>query len=141
MLEILDKVFWFTTEFGLIREAGGIRMLGSGLIAAPSESRSCLQSAHVRRRSFQVQRILEISIEREHAPYELFVLENLQQIETLLCGMEEALHIQYGLNWSGWEQRADCEGIQERERLAARKLSRLVTVGRVPDGTGLWPSS
>ena len=35
--ERLFRLFWFTVEFGLIREAGGLKAFGAGIISSPEE--------------------------------------------------------------------------------------------------------
>src|SRR5271163_5372538 len=37
-LEKMGRLFWFTVEFGVIRQKGGIRLYGSGLISSQGES-------------------------------------------------------------------------------------------------------
>ena len=40
--ERLARLFWFTVEFGLIREDGELKVYGSGLISSPGESKHAL---------------------------------------------------------------------------------------------------
>jgi len=37
-LERMGRLFWFTVEFGVIRQKGGYRLYGSGLISSQGES-------------------------------------------------------------------------------------------------------
>jgi len=41
-LERLTRLFWFTVEFGLVREAGQVRIYGSGLISSASDAANAL---------------------------------------------------------------------------------------------------
>ncbi|MEO0991349.1 MAG: phenylalanine 4-monooxygenase [Pseudomonadota bacterium] len=43
-LERLFRLFWFTVEFGLIREDGALRIFGAGICSSPSEARHALSS-------------------------------------------------------------------------------------------------
>ncbi len=43
-LERMGRLFWFTVEFGVIRQGGRIKLYGSGLISSHGESNYVLQS-------------------------------------------------------------------------------------------------
>jgi phenylalanine-4-hydroxylase len=43
-LERMGRLFWFTVEFGVIRQAGKIRLYGSGLISSHGESNYVIQA-------------------------------------------------------------------------------------------------
>ena len=45
-LERMGRLFWFTVEFGVIRQAGRIRLYGSGLISSHGESNHVIQAAN-----------------------------------------------------------------------------------------------
>jgi len=50
----LIRLYWFTVEFGLTREAGTLKALGSGLVSSPGELRASLTDDRVERRAFDV---------------------------------------------------------------------------------------
>ena len=55
-VEMLSRLYWYTIEFGLIRDerAGGqIRAYGAGLLSSPGELAYCVQSAAPRRQDLQ----------------------------------------------------------------------------------------
>lgn len=82
--EHLTRVFWFTIEFGLIRENGSVRLLGAGLVSSPDESRSALDSANVSRLPFDAEMVADTPFVIDEFQDQLFVLENLSQIEEWL---------------------------------------------------------
>src|SRR3546814_5709440 len=41
-LKYLGRLYWYTVEFGLIEEAGALRIYGSGIVSSFSESRFAL---------------------------------------------------------------------------------------------------
>jgi phenylalanine-4-hydroxylase len=79
-VERLARLFWFTVEFGLIREAGQVKIYGSGLISSPGESRHALESAKVDRRPFELDRVCDTSFEIDHFQPILYVLESFDQL-------------------------------------------------------------
>ena len=79
-VERLARLFWFTVEFGLIREGGRLKVYGSGLISSPGESRHSLESAEVERRPFDLDRVCDTSFEIDHYQPILYVLESFEQL-------------------------------------------------------------
>lgn len=78
--ERLARLFWFTVEFGLIREGGKLRLYGSGLISSPGESRHALSSSEVDRRPFDLDRVCNTSFEIDHFQPILYVLDSFTQL-------------------------------------------------------------
>ena len=78
--ERLARLFWFTVEFGLIREDGRLKVYGSGLISSPGESRHALNSDEVDRRPFDLQTVCDTSFEIDHYQPILYVLESFEQL-------------------------------------------------------------
>ena len=65
-IERLARLFWFTVEFGLIREKGKVKLYGSGLISSIGESFHALESDHVDRRPFDMDRVCDTPFEIDH---------------------------------------------------------------------------
>ncbi len=51
-LASIERVYWFTIEFGLIEEARGVRALGAGLASSIAELERALHAPAVERRAF-----------------------------------------------------------------------------------------
>lgn len=79
-VERLARLFWFTVEFGLIREGGKVKLYGSGLISSPSESRHALESSAVDRRPFDLDTVCNTTFEIDHFQPILYVLESFDQL-------------------------------------------------------------
>ena len=78
--ERLARLFWFTVEFGLIREGGRNRLYGSGLISSPGESKHALTSRDVDRRPFDLEAVCNTSFEIDHFQPILYVLDSFEQL-------------------------------------------------------------
>ena len=78
--ERLSRLFWFTVEFGLIREGGRNRLYGSGLISSPGESKHALTSKEVDRRPFDLEAVCNTSFEIDHFQPILYVLDSFEQL-------------------------------------------------------------
>lgn len=79
-IERLGRLFWFTVEFGLIREDGRLKIYGSGLVSSHGESRHALESAEVDRRPFDLERVCDTPFEIDHYQPILYVLESFEQL-------------------------------------------------------------
>jgi phenylalanine-4-hydroxylase len=81
----LTRLFWFSVEFGLIREAGELKLYGSGLISSPAEARHALEAAEVERREFDLDEICQTPFEIDHYQPLLFVLESFAQLRDAMA--------------------------------------------------------
>jgi phenylalanine-4-hydroxylase len=75
----MARLFWFTVEFGLIREQGEVRIYGSGLISSHGDAANAL-SAACERRPFSVDAVIAQSVEIDHLQNVLFVVESFDQL-------------------------------------------------------------
>lgn len=78
--ERLARLFWFTVEFGLIREGGRLKLYGSGLISSEGEGHHALESKEVDRRPFDLETVCNTSFEIDHYQPILYVLESFEQL-------------------------------------------------------------
>ncbi len=76
----LARLFWFTVEFGLIRENDRLKLYGSGLISSPGESKHALESPDVERRPFDLDTVCETGFEIDHYQPILYVLDSFEQL-------------------------------------------------------------
>jgi phenylalanine-4-hydroxylase len=75
----MARLFWFTVEFGLIREHGAIKVYGSGLISSASDAANAL-SGNCEQRPFDLPAVLEQDFEIDHLQNVLFVIESFDQL-------------------------------------------------------------
>lgn len=78
-VRMLTRLFWFTVEFGLIREGGEIKVYGSGLISSMADCVNALSPA-CDRRPFTLEAVLQQEFEIDHLQPVLFVIESHQQL-------------------------------------------------------------
>ena len=79
-IERLGRLFWFTVEFGLIREDGRTKLYGSGLISSLGESEHALHSKNVDRRDFDLDLVCDTPFEIDHYQPILYVLDSFEQL-------------------------------------------------------------
>jgi len=78
-VRMLTRLFWFTVEFGLIREDGEIKVYGSGLISSMADCMNAL-SPNCDRRPFTLEAVLQQEFEIDHLQPVLFVIDSHQQL-------------------------------------------------------------
>jgi phenylalanine-4-hydroxylase len=78
-LTAMARLFWFTVEFGLIREAGKVKVYGSGLISSHGDAMNALGPA-CDRRPFSLDAVLAQPFEIDHFQNVLFVIDSFDQL-------------------------------------------------------------
>jgi phenylalanine-4-hydroxylase len=58
-LKYLARLYWYTIEFGLVAEAGGIRAYGAGILSSPGELRHAIESPEPHRERFDLIRVMQ----------------------------------------------------------------------------------
>ncbi len=89
-LEKLGRLFWYTVEFGVIRERGGIKVYGSGLISSQQESTNVLKGK-VEVRPFDLDEVLETPVKVDQVHERLFAIESFEQIYEAMEQAERAV--------------------------------------------------
>jgi len=88
----LARFFWFTVEFGLVREAGEVRIYGSGLVSSSSDAANALGPRCVRR-PFDLQAIMDQPFEIDRLQDLLFVADSFAQVADALAQAEAVLDL------------------------------------------------
>lgn len=78
-LQQAARLFWFTVEFGLVREEGQIKVYGSGLISSAGDAENALGDK-CDRRPFDLDAVINQSFEIDRFQDVLFVIEDFEQL-------------------------------------------------------------
>ncbi len=76
----LERIYWFTVEFGLIMTPQGIRIYGNGIISSFAETRYSL-TEEVKKLPFDLEKMAEQEYDVWHMQPLLFVIESFPQLE------------------------------------------------------------
>lgn len=75
----MARLFWFTIEFGLVREDGEIKVYGSGLISSVADGANAL-GPKCDRRPFDLEAVLNQPFEIDHLQDVLFVIDSFDEL-------------------------------------------------------------
>ncbi len=78
-VEALARLFWFTVEFGLIRENGEARVYGSGLISSSSDAANALGPS-CQRLPFSLEGVTSQPFEIDRLQEVVFVIDSFDQL-------------------------------------------------------------
>ncbi len=80
-LERMGRLFWFTVEFGVIRQRGEVKVYGSGLISSHGEcSHVVARDSSVEIREFNLDEVLDHRISTSEMQPVLYAVESFEQI-------------------------------------------------------------
>jgi phenylalanine-4-hydroxylase len=112
----LGRLFWFTVEFGLIRESGRVKVYGSGLVSSHSESAYSLTGQWETKgrpapdktprdvpeyRPFDLDRVCETDFDIDHFQPIYYVLESFEQLRDAMNEYAEQVIGRAGLAAAG----------------------------------------
>ena len=79
-LQMLTRLYWYTVEFGLIRQKDGLRIYGSGIVSSKGESIHCLESDAPNRIGFDLERIMRTRYRIDTFQKTYFVIDSYEQL-------------------------------------------------------------
>jgi len=80
-LERMGRLFWFTVEFGVIREGGAVKVYGSGLVSSHGECTRVVQGGSgVQVRPFDLEQVLAEPVDTGAMQGVLYAIESFEQL-------------------------------------------------------------
>ena len=89
-IQLLSRIYWFTIEFGLIREEGKLKIYGAGILSSAGETKFSLSNKPIHY-PYEVRRILNQEYWKDKFQDKYFVIDSYEQLYQSLSGIEEAL--------------------------------------------------
>lgn len=75
----IERLYWYTIEFGLIQEAAGLRAYGAGLLSSFGEIQHCFTDA-VERVPFTLEEVFETPYDYSHMQPKLFIISSFADL-------------------------------------------------------------
>lgn len=79
-LHKLARLYWYTVEFGLIEEAGGLRIYGAGIVSSYGESVFALDDPSPNRLGFDLLRLMRTNYRIDDYQQAYFVISSLDHL-------------------------------------------------------------
>ncbi|HNP18550.1 MAG TPA: phenylalanine 4-monooxygenase [Fulvivirga sp.] len=90
-IELLSRIYWFTVEFGLIRENEALRIYGAGILSSAGETAYSLSSEPTHH-EFDVDKILETPFEKDSFQTCYFIIDSYQQLFDSIGEIQDKLN-------------------------------------------------
>ena len=79
-LTYLGRLYWYTVEFGLVREDGDLRIYGAGIVSSYSESRFALEDPSPNRIGFDLARVMRTEYRIDDFQQNYFVIPSFEEL-------------------------------------------------------------
>lgn len=91
IIKALARFFWFTIEFGLMKDdqGKGLKVYGSGLLSSHGEISHCIEDPSVQRFPIQLEWVINQSFEIDHYQPLLFVVDSFDHLFELVGQLED----------------------------------------------------
>jgi phenylalanine-4-hydroxylase len=90
-VELLSRLYWFTVEFGLIKEEGKLKIYGAGILSSIGESQYSVFDEKVPRYKFDVRHIMQTPYYKHDFQKQYFVIDSYEQLFNSVKQIEQIL--------------------------------------------------
>ncbi|MDI9639906.1 phenylalanine 4-monooxygenase [Kamptonema cortianum] len=89
IIKAMARFFWFTIEFGLMRDGDKLKAYGSGLLSSYGELQYCIESPEVQRYPIQLEWVVNQYFEIDHYQPLLFIVDSFDHLFSLVDELEQ----------------------------------------------------
>src|SRR5687767_3249925 len=89
IMKALARFFWFTIEFGLMRDRAALKVYGSGLLSSYGEIAHSIDSPDVQRYPIQLEWVVNQYFEIDHYQPLLFIVDSFDHLFELVGKLEQ----------------------------------------------------
>jgi phenylalanine-4-hydroxylase len=79
-LKNLARLYWYTVEFGLVRQGGGLKIFGAGIMSSAAETVFALDDPSPHRVEFDLERVMRTKYIIDDFQKVYFVIDSFQQL-------------------------------------------------------------
>jgi phenylalanine-4-hydroxylase len=89
-VEMLARLYWYTVEFGLVKEKGALKIYGAGILSSVGETAYCM-SEEARRVPFNLETVVGTPYIKDKFQEQYFVLDDMRELPLQAGRMREFL--------------------------------------------------
>lgn len=78
--ELLSRLYWYTIEFGLVRQRDQLRAYGAGILSSPGELQHSVESPEPTRLPLDVERVMRTRYRIDSFQATYFVIDSFQEL-------------------------------------------------------------
>ncbi len=90
IIDMLERLYWFTIEFGLIKNGDELKIYGSGIISSAGETKHALSNESAKH-LFDVEKIMDQHFRNDVMQDDYFVIENFEQLINSIPQVKEKI--------------------------------------------------
>jgi phenylalanine-4-hydroxylase len=90
VIEAIARLYWYTIEFGLVRENGEPKIYGAGILSSIGETKFVLSPA-ANRVPFDLEQVLAMPYIKDKFQEQYFVLDTMEQLNVILTRLPGVL--------------------------------------------------
>jgi phenylalanine-4-hydroxylase len=83
VIDKLARVYWYTIEFGLVRQRDGLRLYGAGIASSAGETRYSVEDTSAKRIAFELERVMRTRYRIDDFQETYFVIEHFDELLNL----------------------------------------------------------
>jgi phenylalanine-4-hydroxylase len=80
MIEALARLYWYTVEFGLIRDGAELKLYGAGIVSSYGESMFALDDASPHKIGFELERVMRTRYRIDDYQQSYFVIDSFEDL-------------------------------------------------------------
>lgn len=96
-LLLLQRLYWFTIEFGLIQENDALKVYGAGIISSFGETNAALEDPVKERFAFDVNEVLNTTFSTTEIQEKYFIISSFNELNSAIDYLEKKWS--YEVNW------------------------------------------
>ncbi|WP_337044421.1 phenylalanine 4-monooxygenase [Emticicia sp. 17c] len=93
-IKMMQKLYWYTVEFGLVKEDNELKIYGGGILSSSGESEYSLYSSVPARVPYHIKEIIATEIKIDEYQKKYFVIDSYEQLFHSLPEFEKVLEQQ-----------------------------------------------
>jgi phenylalanine-4-hydroxylase len=90
-IELVSRIYWYTVEFGLIREHGKLKIYGAGILSSGGETKYSLESDIPERLPYVVKDVIDTPYIKDKYQAKYFVIDSYEQLYASVSEIESCI--------------------------------------------------
>lgn len=95
VVSLISRLYWYTIEFGMVRENGELKIYGAGLLSSPGETRFSV-SDKANHKPFSLEEVIAYPYIIDTYQAQYYVLSGMQQLPQAVTLLREHINRKYG---------------------------------------------